>query len=253
MKYIPFIKSVIFSFFLIFIYWDSTLWKFSEEYLGSDKERIAYGITSIGLLIIISVIYFGLFRLLEFKKTKKEKKKLKDSRILAVILIVIFCFKFFIFGDLGVNIEEESSNSGIEIENPRLVEGSLKTYHVGQVKGGYGWYKIYRGFYLLEDLKTNKEYVVCSGVVSGDNLRSDIIYEFSEPEYLFLYLENNIKASEKEEVDNFLNSISKDSSTKIYYIKSEGLVMFAMHLLYWAVLIVVFIGVFFYVALSFPD
>jgi hypothetical protein len=256
MKYIPTTKAILFSIFLVFIYWDSTLWKIALNSIGENQERVTYGLFCSMLFLLISIGYssvFLFFRALSAKEKRRETPK--DASILQYILIGIFCFKFLIFGDLGFNIDSYYETiDAIEIEKPNLVPESLQIYNVGQVKGGYGLYSIYQGFYVLKDLKTNKTYPVCSRVVSGNNLKQDIYAEYMNINPIFLVKNTTIKAEQKDEVRKFFDSLSYSYNTDIYDIKGKsGLVLFFMRLLYWAVFALVLVLCVFFVSLSLPD
>lgn len=255
MKLISVIKNTIFSIFLIFIYWDSTFWKIAVNYLGENEKRITYGILSMGLFLTFSIIYFILFKLIESLFPKNKRKKIiKYPKSLPMILISVFCFKFLIFGDIAINIDNNQSlDKAIEVQTPTLKQGSLKIYKIGQVKGGYGWYDIYKGFYLLQNIKINKQYVICSQDVSGENLESKIYKEYTSPDKLFLIENKTIKSSLKGEVKSFLINNNLSNSTKIYSIKSNGFTLFFMQLLYWGVFALIIIVSLFLIILSLPE
>jgi hypothetical protein len=224
------------------------------NYLGENEKRITYGILSMGLFLTISIIYFILFNIIKLSFPKKKRKQIvKYPKSLPIILIVIFCFKFLIFGDIGVNIDNnENLDKTVEIQNPTLKQGSLKVYKIGQVKGGYGWKDTYQGFYLLENIKTNKQYVISSGV-SAEHPERDIYDQYTKPDRLFLIANKTIKASQKKEVQSFFNGAKLSSDTTIYSIKKNGFTLFFMHLLYWGVFTLIIIAILFLIILSLPD
>lgn len=256
MKYISVTKAILFSIFLIFIYWDSTLWKIALNSIGENQERVTYGLFCSMLFLLISISYSSIFLFFRALCSKEKRKKIpKDGSIVQYVLIGVFCFKFLIFGDLGFNIDSYyETASAIEIEKPTLVENSLQIHDVGQVKGGDGWYSIYQGFYILKDLKTNKTYPICSGVVSGDRLKQDIYAEYIDISPIFLVKNTTIKASQKDEVRKFFDSLSYSYRMDIYSIKgTSGFILFFMRLLYWAVFALVLVLCAFLVTLSLPD
>lgn len=241
MKFISVFKTTVFSLFLLSIYWKSTLWNIAVECLGQNYQRIIYALVAIALLLTMSLVYFGSFRLLESIFSKKKKN---DSKMFFNILIGIFCFKFLIFGDLGEHIDNQDSENMLEVQIPKLIQGSLKIYNVGQVKGSNGWYDIYRGFYLIEDVKKKKQYVICSKVVSGNDLKNDIINEYTNPDKLFLMKNSNISVSEKSEAQDYLNTVNIKDNT-LFSIQVDGFTLFFMRLLYWGVFIIIMIMIVF--------
>lgn len=251
MKYLRLIKSILFSLFLIYIYWDSTIWKITVYFLGDEERRITYGLLSIVILSVIATLYFSLFSLI-IPSSKKKKKRKKQNDTIAYILVAIFCFKFAIFGDLGIYIDQHTNpDSFVIIESPQVNRSSLKVYNIGQVKGSNGFYDIYKGFYLIKD-KNEKQYLICSRTVSGPSLELDILSEASK-KTLKIYLDKSIKPNHQEEVNAYLQLNALRTNTHIYSIKSTGFVLFFLRLLYWVVYSVVIILIGFYISLSLPN
>ncbi len=146
MKYLIILRAVCYSAFLLFIYWDSTLWKVSVNMLGEGKTRITYGLLAMALFLGVTLLYNLFFKLL-FRPFKKEGTSLPKVGGPFYIIVIIFCFKYCIFGDIGVLLEKESSfeicksaditphsDCAIEIKSPAIKDSTLKIYKVGRGK-----------------------------------------------------------------------------------------------------------------------
>ena len=267
MKHLPTIKAIIFSLFLLFIYWDSTLWKTAINYLGVGEKRVIYGLFSIGLLLGIAMIYFISFKLLASFSKNKGRDIPQPSNVIYYILIIIFCFKFLVFGDIGLRINRQSTievchssvtssndDCAIEIKSPVIRDSSLIIYKVGSSKGDHSWKDLYQGLYFLKDIETQKHYVVRSGIVSGSVIESDIKDEvLTKSDGLLLIKDLDIKTSQKDEVNDFLKTNSLSYETPIFSIQLDGFQIFFLLLLYWGVYVLVLIFIFFLIVLSFPD
>lgn len=267
MEYLLILRAVVYSAFLLFIYWDSTIWKLSTNILGEGETRVTYGLLAMTIFLGISSIYLLFFKGL-FQVFKKNGSKTPNVYGVFYVVMIVFCFKYCLFGDIGVKLEKGSSfevcqpeeittrnhDCAIEIKNPSITDSTLRIYDVGQVKGDHGWRDLYQGFYILKDDLTDKQFVVRSSVVSGDSREYDIEEEvYQESEGLLLFNDNDIKASQKEEALDFLKSLNLASNTPIYKIKSGWWIQFAQKLLYWGVYVIVLILVLLMIALSLPD
>lgn len=147
-----------------------------------------------------------------------------------------------------------NQHCAIAIKSPSIKDSTLIIYHVEPVKGDHGWRDTYQGFYLLEDTITGKQFVVRSLIVSGDYLASDIKEEvYQNSEELLLWVDHDIKSSQKKEAKEFLSALNLSFNTPIYKIKTGWLIQFAQQLLYWSVYFIILIVVFFMLALALSD
>lgn len=266
MKYLPSIRAILYSLFLLFIYWDSTLWKLSTQILGDDMVRIEYGLFSMMLIIGITIVFAVLFNLTLKIFKKNETYIPKTPKGVYIFLVVLFCFKYFIFGDVGVVLEAEdniqfceitdvnpASDCAFKIVNPEVIRESLEINKIGQVKGSNGWYKIYRGICLVQDPVSKKQFVVASDVVSGQHLENQVVNSFVVEEGTILLKNKDIKASEKEDVKRFFGNQNIDWSTNVYSVKQDGFTKFFIYLLFWGVYFIVLIACIILISLSIPD